>query len=159
MSRPVLIGIGIAAMAAGGAVVVGSPMTHQSYGVSASPGLVGFAQLLFGGGGLTALLAWVAKFVPAIGPLTTGSTPELLQSLVAWLAKQDDKQLERRFFLAVLSTLNEASASHPQIQKLIADLGTALINQWLPGPATQVGPATLVGPAIQALAGSQEVKS
>ena len=65
-------------------------------------------------------------------PTTATSKLALLASLVAWLGNKSDINLERRFVIAILGTLSELCAGNAVIQKLIAELGQALVATWLP---------------------------
>ena len=53
------------------------------------------------------------------------------------MASQADKQLERRFVIALLSTMDELFADNEAIRKIISTLGAAIVSQWLPGPAVE----------------------
>ena len=101
--------------------------------VPTAGGITAIAVSLLGACGLsiTSIVSWLT------GGRITKSSPELLASLVAWLANQSDKQLERRFVVALLSTMDELFSDNEAIRKIISTLGAAIVSQWLPGPASE----------------------
>lgn len=127
-TRQVVTATGVGAAILGGVAMFGSHQVH-AYGVSLNPTVDSLAQWLFAGGGLAAILGYASKFVPALGGT---AVPELLAALTAWLANKSDKNLQRRFVLAVLAELSELSKDRPDIQKLVSDLGHSLVDSWLP---------------------------
>lgn len=111
--------------------VIGWQIAQPAMAYGATPTSTGIASLvmsIIGASGLsvTSLVAWLT------GGRLTKSTPELLASLVAWMANKADKQLERRFVLAVLATLDELFVDQTAIRGLISKLGAAIVDAWLP---------------------------
>lgn len=106
---------------------IGQPMLTTGATPTQS-GAWSFILSLLGASGLsvTSLVAWFT------GGRVSKSTPELLASLVAWLAAKGDKTLERRFVLAVLATLDELFVDQPVIRNIVSQLGAAIVSAWLP---------------------------
>lgn len=113
------------------AVAIGWQVIQPAVAYGATPtsgGIWSLVLSLVGASGLsiTSLVTWLT------GGRISKSTPELLASLVAWLAAKDDKQLERRFVLAVLATLDELFADQQAIRAIVSQLGAAIVSAWLP---------------------------